>query len=206
MSQYPYPDDEFDALSDDGPAPVGVHRAPVPASRAWLPLLAIIIIVPLLAWGAVAILGSRSGDRSGAEVGAEAGPTQASSAQPSAAAEPSAEQTEQTEQAEPTEEPTAEADLDTGVTIHNGTATNGLAARTSDRLIAEGYSAVMVSPGSYEEAEPADTTVYYAAEEHAGTAQAVAQALGVTNVVEDPEMAVSNPVVVVLRDDFVEDE
>ena len=80
VSQYPYPPDEFDASSDDGPAPIGVHRAPVPAWRAWLPLLAILVIVPLLAWGAVALLGSRAGDPSDVQVGP---------AQPSATTVPS---------------------------------------------------------------------------------------------------------------------
>ena len=57
MSRYEYPEDEFDAADDEGPVPVGVHRAPVPGWRSWVPLLAVLIIVPLLAWGAVRLLG-----------------------------------------------------------------------------------------------------------------------------------------------------
>jgi len=57
MSRYEYPEDEFDAADDEGPVPVGVHRAPVPGWRSWVPLLAVLIIVPLLAWGAVQLLG-----------------------------------------------------------------------------------------------------------------------------------------------------
>nr|WP_306468526.1 LytR C-terminal domain-containing protein [Actinomyces sp. 186855] len=168
-----------------------------------MPLLLVIVVVPLLAWGAVALLGSRSALPGGAVTG----PTQTETAQDTAATEaPAVAETEapaEPEPAEPTEEP-ATADLTTGVTVHNGTVTNGLAARTSDRLSNAGYTAVTVSPGSYEEAEPELTTVYYSAPEHAATARAVAEALGITNVVEDPQMAVSNPIVLVLRDDFVE--
>ena len=39
MSRYEYPEDEFDAADDEGPVPVGVHRAPVPGWRSWVPLL-----------------------------------------------------------------------------------------------------------------------------------------------------------------------
>ena len=59
-----------------------------------------------------------------------------------------------------------------------------------------------VAPGSYGETEPARTTVYYAGPEHAATAQAAAGLLGITNVVQDPQMATSNPIVIVLRNDF----
>ena len=59
-----------------------------------------------------------------------------------------------------------------------------------------------VAPGSYTETEPARTTVYYAGPEHAVTAQAAAGLLGITNVVQDPQMAASNPIVIVLRNDF----
>ena len=51
VSNYDYPEDEFDVGEDDGPVPVGVHRAQVPRWRSWVPLLAIIVIVPALAWG-----------------------------------------------------------------------------------------------------------------------------------------------------------
>ena len=50
VSDYQYPDDEFDAADAEGPVPVGVHRAQVPAWRSWIPLLAVLIIVPLVAW------------------------------------------------------------------------------------------------------------------------------------------------------------
>ena len=56
VSNYDYPEDEFDVGDDDGPVPVGVHRAQVPRWRSWVPLLAIIIIVPALAWGAVTLI------------------------------------------------------------------------------------------------------------------------------------------------------
>ncbi|QPL05621.1 MULTISPECIES: LytR C-terminal domain-containing protein [Actinomyces] len=209
MSQYTYPEDEFDVQSDDGPVPVGVHRAPVPTWRGWLPLLVVIVVVPLLAWGAVALLGSRSSPPSAATGSAETEAARQTAT--SEESEPAADETEAPAETQApaapapaaTTEPPASADLTTGVTVHNGTSTNGLAARTSDRLSNAGYTAVTVSPGSYEQEEPSETTVFYSAPEHAATARAVAEALGITRVVEDSTMAVSNPIVLVLRPDFV---
>ena len=68
VSNYDYPEDEFDVGEDEGPVPVGVHRAQVPRWRSWVPLLAIIIIVPALAWGAVTLFLNGSGGGS-SEIG-----------------------------------------------------------------------------------------------------------------------------------------
>lgn len=184
MTPYEYPEDEFDSPADDGPDPIGVHREPVPAWRSWLPLLAVLIIVPLLAWGAVSLLGSRS-----------ASPTETTTTAAAASATPTA-----------TASATlaGDADMTTGVTVHNGTSTSGLGTRTGEKLTNAGFTAVTVSQGVYSLAEPTASTVYYAAPENKSTAQAVAQALGVTEVVESATEAQSNPIVVVLRDDYQE--
>lgn len=195
MSRYDYPDDEFDADAD-GPVPVGVHRAQVPAWRSWIPLLAILIIVPLLAWGAVGLLARHSGGS-----GATATATAVVPADDSADAV--ATQTGQAT-AEPTAQSTGSADFTTGVTVHNGTNTTGLATRTGDRLNNAGFTSVTVSQGVYTLEEPANTTVYYASADQAATAQAVVDALGVGEMVESAAEAQSNPIVVVLRNDYQE--
>lgn len=201
MSRYEYPEDEFDAADDEGPVPVGVHRAPVPGWRSWVPLLAVLIIVPLLAWGAVRLLGHH-GARPAAEAtaaapapegGGGAGPA---TGQPPATAAP-------TDEAEPTPAPT-NADLTTGVTIHNGAGINGLGGRTGDRLRNVGYTNVEVQQGTYDNASPTTTTIFYADSENESTARAVGQALGITNIVESAAEAQSNPIVIVLRTDFEE--
>lgn len=184
MTPYEYPEDEFDSPADDGPDPIGVHREPVPAWRSWLPLLAVLIIVPLLAWGAVSLLGSRSASQTETTTTAAA-----ASATPTATASATL---------------AGDADMTTGVTVHNGTSTSGLGTRTGEKLTNAGFTAVTVSQGVYSLAEPTASTVYYAAPENKSTAQAVAQALGVTEVVESATEAQSNPIVVVLRDDYQE--
>ena len=65
VSNYDYPEDEFDVGEDDGPVPVGVHRAQVPRWRSWVPLLAIIVIGPALAWGAVTLFLNGTGGSGG---------------------------------------------------------------------------------------------------------------------------------------------
>lgn len=209
MSRYEYPEDEFDAADDEGPVPVGVHRAPVPGWRSWVPLLAVLIIVPLLAWGAVQLLG-RHGARPAAESTAAAPASgdgggsgaPASGGQAPATGQPPATATP-TNDARPTSTPT-NADLTTGVTIHNGAGINGLGGRTGDRLRNVGYTNVEVQQGTYDNASPTTTTIFYADSDTEPTARAVGQALGITNIVESAAEAQSNPIVIVLRTDFEE--
>ena len=209
MSRYEYPEDEFDAADDEGPVPVGVHRAPVPGWRSWVPLLAVLIIVPLLAGGAVQLLG-RHGARPAAEATAAAPASgggggsgaPASGGQAPATGQPPATATP-TNDARPTSAPT-NADLTTGVTIHNGAGINGLGGRTGDRLRNVGYTNVEVQQGTYDNASPTTTTIFYADSGTEATARAVGQALGITNIVESAAEAQSNPIVIVLRTDFEE--
>ena len=209
MSRYEYPEDEFDAADDEGPVPVGVHRAPVPGWRSWVPLLAVLIIVPLLAWGAVQLLG-RHGARPAAESTAAAPASgggggsgaPASGGQAPATGQPPATATP-TNDARPTSAPT-NADLTTGVTIHNGAGINGLGGRTGDRLRNVGYTNVEVQQGTYDNASPTTTTIFYADSDSESTARSVGQALGITNIVESAAEAQSNPIVIILRSDFEE--
>ena len=207
MSRYEYPEDEFDAADDEGPVPVGVHRAPVPGWRSWVPLLAVLIIVPLLAWGAVQLLG-RHGARPAAEATAAAPASGGGAGAPaSGSGAPTTEQAPTgqapTDEAESTATPT-NADLTTGVTIHNGSEVNGLGARTGDRLRNVGYTNIDVQQGIYDNESPTATTIFYAGSDAEATARAIGQTLGITNIVESETEAQSNPVVVILRADFEE--
>ena len=208
VSNYDYPEDEFDVGEDEGPVPVGVHRAQVPRWRSWVPLLAIIIIVPALAWGAVTLFLNGSGGGSSdaassaqpsqngqaaksrgsdAKSGGASKPADGKSAQPSASASASA---------------SGNVDFTTGITVFNGTDTNGLAKGASDKLTNGGFTVVEVSPGIYENAEPAKSTIYFSSPENRPAAEEVGKKLGITNIVESAENAQSNPIVVILRADY----
>ena len=208
VSNYDYPEDEFDVGDDDGPVPVGVHRAQVPRWRSWAPLLAIIIIVPALAWGAVTLFLNGSGGSGSSDAVSSSQPAQggqaggnknadknadsannkagAASAKPSASASPS-----------------GNVDFTTRVTVANGTNTDGLAKGASEKLTNGGFTAVEVIPGIYENAEPAQSTVYFSSPQARPAAEEVGKRLGITNVVEGTaENTQGATIAVILRDDY----
>ena len=204
VSNYDYPEDEFDVGDDDGPVPVGVHRAQVPRWRSWVPLLAIIIIVPALAWGAVTLFLNGSGGSGSSDAVSSSQPAQggqaggnknsdskgdkggAASAKPSASASAS-----------------GNVDFNTGVSVANGTNTDGLAKGASEKLTNGGFTAVEVIPGIYENAEPAKSTVYFSSPEARTAAEEIGKRLGISNVVEGTaENTQDAPIAVILRDDY----
>ena len=205
MSDYQFPDDEFDAADADGPAPVGVHRAQVPAWRSWIPLLVVLIVVPLVAWGAVALLkhgaAQTSGGSGNGSTGTRAAPAPDTPAASEGGSTPGGDDT-------PEPDSSGSADLTAGITVHNGTDVTGLAGRTGGKLENAGFTSVVVADGVYTETDPATTTIFYAAPEDAATAKAVADALGVSNVVESAEATGSDsgPITVILRDDYHDDD
>ena len=204
--EYEYPADEFDE-PNDSVLPAGVHRRPLPAWRNWLPLLLIVVIVPALAWGALALFKVAGGTNSSVATSiatkmASNKTTAKAKATASASAAPKSNATVVTTQAPtptPTPTPTQSIDHTVGITVHNGTNTAGLAARAGSTLEGAGFTAVTVSPGVYSEATPTDSTVYYASEDQEPVAKAVAKELGISNVELSAEQASSNPIVVVLR-------
>ena len=211
VSNYDYPEDEFDVGDDDGPVPVGVHRAQVPRWRSWVPLLAIIIIVPALAWGAVTLIingkriwetfsgssdavsssqpaqgGQAGGNKNADSKGDKGDKGGAASAKPSASASAS-----------------GNVDFNTGVSVANGTNTDGLAKGASEKLTNGGFTAVEVIPGIYENAEPAQSTVYFSSPQARPAAEEVGKRLGITNVVEGTtENTQGATIAVILRDDY----
>lgn len=202
--EYEYPADEFDE-PNDSVLPAGVHRRPLPAWRNWLPLLLIVVIVPALAWGALALFKVAGGTNSSVATSIAtkmASNKTTAKAKASASAAPKSNATVVTTQEPtptPTPTPTQSIDHTVGITVHNGTNTAGLAARAGSTLEGAGFTAVTVSPGVYSEATPTDSTVYYASEDQEPVAKAVAKELGISNVELSAEQASSNPIVVVLR-------
>ena len=206
VSNYDYPEDEFDVGDDDGPVPVGVHRAQVPRWRSWVPLLAIIIIVPALAWGAVTLFLNSSGGSGSSDAVSSSQPAQGGQAGGNKNADSKGDKGDKggAASAKPSASASASGNVDfnTGVSVANGTNTDGLAKGASEKLTNGGFTAVEVIPGIYENAEPAKSTVYFGSPENRPAAEEVGKKLGITNVVESAENAQSNPVVVILRDDY----
>lgn len=200
MSQYP--EDEFDVAARQR-GPEGVHRAPQSLLRALAPFIAVIVIVPLLAWGAVSLLGG------GGDGDPEAAPTG-----PAATAEPSEEPTapdataEETTPEEDPEEETTEPGLgedvvlETSISVLNGARVGGLAAEVAAELTDAGFTTV--GAADYGAAAPDVTTLYYRNADLAPTAEAIGELIGIDNLVEAPSATRNVEIAIVLRADYTE--
>ena len=207
VSNYDYPEDEFDVGDDDGPVPVGVHRAQVPRWRSWVPLLAIIIIVPALAWGAVTLFLNGSGGSGSSDAVSSSQPAQGGQAGGNKNADSKGDKGDKggAASAKPSASASASGNVDfnTGVSVANGTNTDGLAKGASEKLTNGGFTAVEVIPGIYENAEPAKSTVYFSSPESRPAAEEVGKKLGISNVVEGTaENTQGSTIAVILRDDY----
>ena len=207
VSNYDYPEDEFDVGDDDGPVPVGVHRAQVPRWRSWVPLLAIIIIVPALAWGAVTLFLNGSGGSGSSDAVSSSQPAQGGQAGGNKNADSKGDKGDKggAASAKPSASASASGNVDfnTGVSVANGTNTDGLAKGASEKLTNGGFTAVEVIPGIYENAEPAKSTVYFSSPEARTAAEEIGKRLGISNVVEGTaENTQDAPIAVILRDDY----
>ena len=207
VSNYDYPEDEFDVGDDDGPVPVGVHRAQVPRWRSWVPLLAIIIIVPALAWGAVTLFLNGSGGSGSSDAVSSSQPAQGGQAGGNKNADSKGDKGDKggAASAKPSASASASGNVDfnTGVSVANGTNTDGLAKGASEKLTNGGFTAVEVIPGIYENAEPAKSTVYFSSPQARPAAEEVGKRLGISNVVEGTaENTQGASIAVILRDDY----
>ena len=207
VSNYDYPEDEFDVGDDDGPVPVGVHRAQVPRWRSWVPLLAIIIIVPALAWGAVTLFLNGSGGSGSSDAVSSSQPAQGGQAGGNKNADSKGDKGDKggAASAKPSASASASGNVDfnTGVSVANGTNTDGLAKGASEKLTNGGFTAVEVIPGIYENAEPAKSTVYFSSPEARTAAEEIGKRLGISNVVEGTaDNTQGAPIAVILRDDY----
>lgn len=196
---YPYPEDEFDALGADR-APQGVHRAPLPRWRQLLPFLIVLVLAPTLAFVAVRAFSGGDGEPGGQQPTTTQAPTDAGS---------SDEATDSTSEETTTEEPSSEepsteetgADLDQSITIWvlNGSGVTGLAADTVAVLEAAGWEGA--DADDYASSLPTSTTIFYDNADQAEEAQAVGEELGIDTLVESSDAA-DGDIVIVLRSDF----
>ncbi|WP_123915108.1 LytR C-terminal domain-containing protein [Georgenia muralis] len=205
-------EDEFDVAGRDR-APEGVHRSPRPLWRALLPVVAVIVLAPLLAWGAISLLGggedptaaptvaatstavATEGGTDSATEGATEGGTATAEPTGGASEEPTGGAATQTPEET---EPAAGVELGTPIAVLNGAGVGGLAGQVVDQLAAEGFTGGI--PDNYASATPATTTLYYNNAGLQATAEEVASVLGITNLVESA--SATQAIAIVLRADF----
>lgn len=184
--EYDYPEDEFDRLAKERKV-LGAHREVQSNRPWWIAVIAIIVIVPLLAWVFV-------------RIGAVDSVTDKVTT-PRPAATPT-----QTETPEPAKDPSPEdkkeiVDTSLQIFVLNGSGISGLAASKAEILNGEGF-ANTVADNYAGGADPAESTVYYANEDDAATAEKVGSALGISQVELSPEyVSDGTSIVVVLRAD-----
>ncbi|MCG2797282.1 MAG: LytR C-terminal domain-containing protein [Cellulomonas sp.] len=187
-ASYPYPDDEFDAPGDpDGPR--GIHRAPRSAWSRWWPFVVVIVVVPLIAFGGV-WYAARNGYVSHIPGLSDSSSTAEADADASASADPTgsaaATETPAATEAPATTAPVAPV-LSTTVDVVNAAGISGIAATAAAKLQAAGFTSVTTGNGSKDGATA--STVFYASEDLATTAQQVATTLGLTTVTLSADQA-----------------
>lgn len=212
-----YPEDEFDVSGRDR-TPQGVHRRPRSLWRTLLPLIAVVVIAPLLAWGAVALVSSTGGESPGpaANPTQTAGPTGGATGTATAdggATTPGGDETpaggeepsdgaseEPTDETDDEESPGADVQDGASIVVLNGAGIGGLAGTAATELTAEGFTGA--SAADYASGAPATTTLYYNDAELLATAQRVGEILGITNLVESPGATQTVDIAIVLRADY----
>ena len=195
------PRDEFDVAGED--MPVGMHRPQPSKWKSVWPFLVILIVVPLLAWGASSLLTNRPTSSNTAATPTGQSEAQSAQSAPETTQSAPAEQAESA-QSEPVTEPEStpapanEPIVDTNVKISvlNGTGQNGLAARTAEKLTAAGFAGAATGNATGWTTEV--STVYYQDPNLEASARAVAEAVGITNVQQSNNIGDSD-IVVLLR-------
>lgn len=199
-----YPRDEFDDLQPvDGRR--GAHRARPNPALAMVPLLLVVVAVVAVLVGAMTLLGDDAPDVA-APAGNNGQPAaQETTAAPEATAPPAGEPTDAAtappaeSATEPPPEPEPTVEMSVPVTVLNGTTTKGLAAGAAEQLGGAGWT--VAATGNYRDGPPPPTTVYYATEDLAATAEAVAGDLGGA-ATQLSEAFGADGITVVLGDDY----
>lgn len=185
-----YPQDEFDRVGED--MPVGMHRPQPSRWKSVLPFLVILVVVPLLGWGASQLLTGLGGTQSD-DGGTVAQSTQSDdaaqsdqrSASPAETSvdEPQSEATPTPTPSETESEPqsgTAEVDYNVKIAVLNGTAIVGHAAEYAVTLNEAGFPGTTVDNAGDWLSQT--SVVYYASPDLEATAQEIARVLGIDTV------------------------
>jgi hypothetical protein len=197
-ADYGYPDDEFDAAAGHD-VPRGVHREPRSGWSRWWPFVVVIILAPVLAYGAVALVTHERGGSGGGQAAVDDGSDSGDGTTPTGTATtPAPDTTSPT--SVPTQTPTSTGSFQpaTPVSILNAAKIQGLAARAQTKLKGAGFTAV--TTGNATGTAPKTSTVYYAKPELEATARKAADALKVSTVTLDPAKAGTGATVVLVSD------
>ncbi|MBR6458920.1 MAG: LytR C-terminal domain-containing protein [Actinomycetaceae bacterium] len=210
--EYDYPEDEFDRLAKERKV-LGAHREVESKRKWWLAVLAIIVIVPLLAWIFVRAGAVDSVTQKQAEPTPSATATETQSETPTpepSDTESSSDESEDTTGTDEDEDTTTDdtttddAEVDTSIEVRvlNGSQVNGFAATKESQLKEAGFTNT-VADNYGGGSTPTRSTVFYANEADEATAEKVASTLGISEVVLSPQsVSGGEGIVAVLRSDI----
>lgn len=202
-AQYPY--DEFDDLSDD--APVGVHRKPQSPWQTVLPFLLVLLIVPLLAWGATELIKGRGTSVEVPPVAEQSVQEKSSQSSdpiaplpdegPTGAPDDPTEAEKSEEEKTPEEQPAeAAANMGASIAVLNASGIEGFAAQKQAVLAEAGFTNAWADNAA--DTGWAQNTVYYRDASLQPTAAKIAEVLGIPTVLEDAAITGELDVIVIL--------
>lgn len=201
VSAHEYPEDEFDELGKDSPG--GVHREKPSQWKSVLPFLVVLVLAPLLAWGAASYYTGHKESKPTPTVVASPASTSTHSGQTPATGEPAQSSSpSQAATTQPTDANTPSVKPDFSqlrVEVLNGTGVNGLAAEVAKRVTQLGFENASAANAEGWLAEA--STVYYRSGQEAA-AEAIAKELNIDLRQENDDAVGDNAVIVLLRDDF----
>lgn len=178
MSKQEFPEDEFDALAEDGPS--GAHRRPVRRWQALLPILVVLVLGPALAWGGVALM---KGTGHTPTPAATKTTTTTSSATPTTSPKKIAKPSESSKKetaASPTASASATNKAEARVRVLNASNRSGWAKEVADKLAADGFTNPNASNSQARGLK--DSTVLYRGSQFEAAAKEAAKVAGISNV------------------------
>lgn len=199
-----YPEDEFDQLARER-STEGAHRKPLKSNHWLIALVGVLVLAPLVGWGAIQLLGDGS-PKAASVLGLDdeettVAPTgdPSGSATPTDAASTSVAPTDDAS-ATPSETPSVAAEpvLSTPIVVLNGRGTVGFAGENRDKLTADGFTSVLAADYTGGDT-PVASTIYYKNADLKATADKVAEVLGVTELVESEGAVGEYEIAVVMR-------
>lgn len=178
MSKQEFPEDEFDALAEEGPS--GAHRRPVRRWQALLPILVVLVLGPALAWGGVALMKGTGHTQTPAATKTATTTTAATpTTSPKKIAKPSESSKKETA-ASPTASASATNKAEARVRVLNASNRSGWAKEVADKLAADGFTNPNASNSQARGLK--DSTVLYRGSQFEAAAKEAAKVAGISNV------------------------
>ncbi|WP_215522577.1 LytR C-terminal domain-containing protein [Varibaculum prostatecancerukia] len=178
MSKQEFPEDEFDALAEEGPS--GAHRRPVRRWQALLPILVVLVLGPALAWGGVALMKGTGHTQTPAATKTATTTTAATpTTSPKKIAKPSESSKKETATS-PTASASATNKAEARVRVLNASNRSGWAKEVADKLAADGFTNPNASNSQARGLK--DSTVLYRGSQFEAAAKEAAKVAGISNV------------------------